>query len=163
MSKITELTELTTVEAGDLLPVVDVSDTTASANGTTKKGTITSLAASLGTSAPGTKVYRARLTQAGTAEPVATVLVNTLGETPTYGYVSTGKYTLNIVAPLFVEAKTFRATSGPVDDSEEVYVAASRVASTTQMTLYVQRVTNGSSTDSRDGDMVWAIFIQIQP
>lgn len=35
--KITELTALTTLATGDLFPVVDISDTTDSANGTTKK------------------------------------------------------------------------------------------------------------------------------
>lgn len=46
MSKITELTALTTPATGDLLPIVDISDTTDSVNGTTKKITLASLKAS---------------------------------------------------------------------------------------------------------------------
>lgn len=41
--KISELTELTTTATGDLVPIVDVSDTTDSASGTTKKITMTNL------------------------------------------------------------------------------------------------------------------------
>lgn len=48
--KITELTALTTVASGDFVPVVDVSDTTDSAAGTTKKITYTNLTTDLLTS-----------------------------------------------------------------------------------------------------------------
>ena len=41
--KIADLTELTTIATGDLLPIVDISDTTDSASGTTKKITQDSL------------------------------------------------------------------------------------------------------------------------
>ena len=57
----------------------------------------------------GTKVYKALLTQTGTSAPVATVLVNTLGGTPTFGYngiglfscTATGLLTLNKTAVSF--------------------------------------------------------------
>ncbi len=48
-SKISGLTELTTAETGDLIPVVDVSDTTDAATGTTKKITWTNIKATLKT------------------------------------------------------------------------------------------------------------------
>jgi len=44
MRKITELTAVTTIAEGDLAPVVDVSDTTQSSGGSTKKSTITHIA-----------------------------------------------------------------------------------------------------------------------
>ena len=40
-------------------------------------------------------VYTALLTQSGTSAPVATVLENTLGATPTFSYVGVGSYTIN--------------------------------------------------------------------
>jgi hypothetical protein len=46
---------------------------------------------------PTYKVYRALLTQTGTSAPVATVLENTLGATPTYARDGVGVYTLTSV------------------------------------------------------------------
>jgi hypothetical protein len=46
--KISDLTALTTPVSGDLVPIVDISDTTDAATGTTKKVTITNLAAAIG-------------------------------------------------------------------------------------------------------------------
>jgi hypothetical protein len=44
----------------------------------------------------GVKRYLALLTQSGTSSPVATVLENTLGGTPTFGYVEAGSYTATL-------------------------------------------------------------------
>jgi len=52
------------------------------------------------------KVYKALLTQTGTSAPVATVLVNTLGEVPTWAYDSLGYYKLSITGGFDV-TKTF--------------------------------------------------------
>ena len=41
----------------------------------------------------GVKVYKALLNQSGTNAPVATVLQNSLGAVPTYGYTTTGLFT----------------------------------------------------------------------
>ena len=41
------------------------------------------------------KVYTALLTQSGTTAPVATVLENTLGITPTWTYANVGQYIIN--------------------------------------------------------------------
>lgn len=55
----------------------------------------------------GRKIYRANLTQASTAAPVATVLENDFGDvTLTWGYTSTGLYTLTASLPIFTSAKT---------------------------------------------------------
>lgn len=42
------------------------------------------------------KVYKALLTQTGTNAPVATILENTLGYTPTYGYSAQGQYSITM-------------------------------------------------------------------
>lgn len=52
------------------------------------------------------QVYTALLSQTGTSAPTATVLENTLGVTPTFGYGSVGNYTITIAGE-FNEAKTF--------------------------------------------------------
>lgn len=52
------------------------------------------------------KVYRALLTQNGTADPVATVLENTLGGTVVWGRSAEGIYTATL-AGAFTENKTF--------------------------------------------------------
>ena len=52
------------------------------------------------------KVYIATLTQTGTNAPIATVLENTLGEVPTWSYVSAGTYRLNTIGDVFVDGKT---------------------------------------------------------
>lgn len=61
------------------------------------------------------KVYRALLTQAGVAAPVATVLENSLGGTPVWSYSGAGQYTMTL-AGAFPSGKTFlniRATGDP--------------------------------------------------
>lgn len=52
------------------------------------------------------KVYRATLTQASTAAPVATVGQNTLGQTVTPARTSTGLYTLTAGGAVFTANKT---------------------------------------------------------
>ena len=52
------------------------------------------------------KVYTALLTQSGTNAPVATVLQNTLGSTPTYSYGAVGRYYINCT-DCFIENKTW--------------------------------------------------------
>lgn len=55
----------------------------------------------------GIKVYRALLTQSGTDAPVATVLENTLGFTPTWTYNEAGIYSLQMADTVaFPVAKT---------------------------------------------------------
>ncbi len=58
-------------------------------------------------------VYRALLTQDGTAAPVATVLENTLGAVPVWTYSGVGWYTATL-AGAFPLAYTF-VTAGQVD------------------------------------------------
>ena len=54
----------------------------------------------------GGKVYKALLSQSGVSAPTATVLVNTLGVTPTFSYVGVGDYRLIVTGNIFVQAKT---------------------------------------------------------
>lgn len=103
--KISEMTALTVTPAsGDLIPIVDVSDTTQAASGTTKK-----IAASvLGLDV---KRYVALLTQSGTDAPVATVLENSLGGTVVWAYVSAGIYTATL-ASAYAANKTIVSPNG---------------------------------------------------
>jgi hypothetical protein len=93
---ITDLTALTAVEVTDTtkksIPVADED----SPNDEAKKMTLSELSNIL-TYGYGVKVYEALLTQTGTNAPVATVLKNTLGGTPTWGYSSAGRYTLTLL------------------------------------------------------------------
>jgi hypothetical protein len=77
-----------------------------------------------GGSAPTYKVYTALLSQSGTDAPVATVLENTLGVTPTYGYSSAGDYTL-ISAGFFTEDKKY-LFQGQVNNFDDLVVSLER-------------------------------------
>lgn len=62
----------------------------------------------------GTRVYRALLTQTGTAAPVATVLENTLGGTPAFAaYADPGVYSL-VGTGLFPSGKTAVTIGSPL-------------------------------------------------
>lgn len=71
----------------------------------------------------GYRKYTAKLTQSGTNAPVATVLENTLGFTPTWEYVGVGKY--RITHPDFVTEKTALLINGPlvgiIIDEDEIF------------------------------------------
>jgi len=54
---------------------------------------------------PGYKIYVANITQSGTADPVATVLENTLGVTPTWARLGRGQYTVTATG-IWVTNKT---------------------------------------------------------
>jgi hypothetical protein len=78
----------------------------------------------------GYKVYAALLTQTGTSDPSATVLTNTLGEVPTYAYVSAGRYELNITGTLFLQNKTavwFGASRNSSGVVEMLYDGSSKI------------------------------------
>lgn len=62
----------------------------------------------------GVKVYRALLTQTGTDAPTATVLENSLGGTPTYGYVDPGTYTVTLTGAFTANKTAF--LMGPISD-----------------------------------------------
>jgi hypothetical protein len=57
------------------------------------------------------KIYRALISQSGTAAPTATVLENTLGVTPTFSRVGAGNYTLTATGVL-TSGKMFASTQG---------------------------------------------------
>lgn len=66
---------------------------------------------------PPYKVYRALLTQTGTNPPVATILENTLGQIPTYGYVNIGRYTLSVTGNILTDNKTAVSFGSNIDIS----------------------------------------------
>lgn len=95
-------------------------------------------------------VYRALLTQTGTDAPTAVVLENTLGEVPTYNYVNTGIYDIQVASPIFVLGKTFIRYSvglpSSSDLSSDPYSYAYAHENTNQILFSVLR--NSSFTDS---------------
>ena len=66
-------------------------------NNRTEHNTVESLVSYVNTSNNVPKVYKALLTQTGTTAPVATVLVNTLSDTPVWSYNGAGDYRLTLV------------------------------------------------------------------
>ena len=86
-TKITALTELTdtNIAIGDLIPIVDISDTSQAASGTTKKVTITSLATAVASAFSGDSPTFVNLTTTGTTtlgdSGDATTVNGTLGVT----------------------------------------------------------------------------------
>jgi hypothetical protein len=83
--KITDLTPLATAASDDLLYIVDVSDLTQSPEGTSKSIEVGAIARPY-------KVYSALMRQSGTDNPIAEVLENTLGFTPTWIRDAAGEY-----------------------------------------------------------------------
>lgn len=67
------------------------------------------------------KVYKALLTQTGTAAPVATVLVNTLGGTVVWTRDLAGNYTATLVAAWVINKTFIPATSGTVPGGAYTY------------------------------------------
>jgi len=63
----------------------------------------------------GYKVYTAIMNQGGINPPNATVLENTLGEIPTFGYDDVGQFTINSALSLFNSEKTVVEFSMPND------------------------------------------------
>jgi hypothetical protein len=93
-TKISSLTALTgaNTASGDLIPIVDVSDTTQASTGTTKSITRDELRSAMGVP----REYVALIEQSGTAAPTATILRNTLGGVPVWGRTDVGQYTLTL-------------------------------------------------------------------
>jgi len=92
----------------------------------------------------GVKVYRALLTQTGTDNPVATVLENTLGDIPTFGYNQTGSFTIS--SSDMATGKTFifiGGKTGTVEDPINIY----NIAATLQDTGTATIVTGVTSSD----------------
>ncbi len=89
--KISALPAAGAITGAELVPIVQGGITSKSTVDGIKNGAI--------------KVYRALVTQAGTAAPTATVLENTLGGTPVWTRSSAGTY-LCTLAGIFLQLKT---------------------------------------------------------
>lgn len=86
-SKVSDLTNKPTLDGTELVMIVD----DPSGTPTSKRTTAQAIAAW-----GGVKEYIATLSQSGTAAPVANVLKNTLGGTPTFARTSAGSYTMTL-------------------------------------------------------------------
>lgn len=82
----------------------------------------------------GIKVYRATITQTGTAAPVATVLENSLGATPTWARTGVGTYTVSTSA-LFTSAKTATTFTQSTSSSGGFHLGTVEWATTSQIIL----------------------------
>ena len=79
---------------------------------TTRNFSVASIAAFANSYSLGYTVYTALITQTGTADPVATVLQNTTGQTLVYGRTSGGEYTITASSSLFTANKTIVFLNG---------------------------------------------------
>ena len=70
------------------------------------------------------KVYTALLTQSGTDAPVATVLENTLGVTPTFIYDEVGNYKIALNGG-FTEEKTWQVIQSDAPTAKIIYADGS--------------------------------------
>lgn len=130
-AKITELSALTTPATGDILPIVDVSDTTDAATGTTKKITLANLKASGADVDTGTEdvkfttpksladagVYQAggtdvAITDGGTGQSTATAAFDALAPTTTQGDIIYHNGTDNVRLAKGTAGQTIKMNSG---------------------------------------------------
>ena len=88
--KISELDPVTAVNDADLIPVVQ--------SGVTMQATREQLR--------GYKIYVASISQVGTNAPTAVILENSLGEDPTFTYITAKNYGLIVQTSLFINGKT---------------------------------------------------------
>lgn len=102
-------------------------------------------------------IYKALLTQSGTSAPTATVLENTLGGTVTFGYISTGVYTVNCTS-CFASNKTFVLMNSGVNGA---YVNGINLSTTSQFFINTTSNTTGSAADS--GNNATAFEIRVYP
>ena len=98
---------------------------------------------------PSYKVYTALLTQSGTNAPVDIVLQNTLGVTVTYGYTSTGTYSLEL-STAYVYDKVGIFIS-PVGNSNDYSVSSTIGIQYNGTTGYVLRTFDNTGTLSNKG------------
>lgn len=107
-------------------------------------------------------VYTARVSQSGTDAPVATILENTLGETPTWTYEATGIYHINVTSSLFNTSKiaVFIGANDPSeDDFSDNVVINSKILSDT----VIRFIALYALGDPRDGVFNLALEIRVYP
>lgn len=105
------------------------------------------------------KVYRALLTQGGTAAPVATVLENTLGATITWGYVGVGEYSFIISAGTFPALKTAIKLGSNLVTADTAPLLYTYRTSTTRFDLYSRDAASGSPQDLQLEDTLIEILV----
>jgi hypothetical protein len=146
--KITDLGSLSTPNVDDVLYIVDISDTTESPQGTSKKtkvqflldlsSNVQSVSGELvdDTDPLNPTVQRpyltwvGKLTQTGTADPTAVVLENTLGVTLTYDRDSTGTYSFVSPSSLFDQSTTLVLSTAGTSTYNDCFVVITAITST---------------------------------
>jgi hypothetical protein len=121
------------------------------------------LAAALALKADAVPTYIANISQAGTSAPtVDSVIINTAGITPTYGYAATGTYTLTSVGSFIsgkVVSQLLNANDGDTSSFGAIGIAIR--ADNDTINLLVVSLTSGLSVD---GSLTQSqLVIQIYP
>jgi hypothetical protein len=95
------------------------------------------------------KVYRALLTQTGTTAPVATILENTLGFTPVYGYTDVGQYTLTQLGGFPLDKTIIDCSRGYSNFFGGIVLSEQKmsVVAFDADTIYISTVVGTSATD----------------
>lgn len=111
------------------------------------------------------KVYKATLTQTSTNPPVATVQENGLGQTMTWGYGSTGAYTVTAGAAAFTANKTRIFIGDVLTPTGEIVWALAARTSTTVITITTNTGSfSGTSVGVADDILAeTAITIEVYP
>lgn len=100
-------------------------------------------------------IYKAKVSQAGTADPTATIIYNTLGEVPTYARQGTGEYELGIVAALFTAKTIVNIT---LLENANTFSTKVEMTANNKVTLYTYTT---EVVDDLDGDLF--VSIEIYP
>lgn len=111
------------------------------------------------------KVYKATLTQTSTNPPVATVQENGLGQTMTWGYGSTGAYTVTAGAAAFTANKTQVFIGNVLTPTGEITWAVAARTSTTVITITTNTGSFSGTSASAANDILaeTAITIEVYP
>ena len=125
--KITDLTPLATAVSGDLLYIVDISDTTESPQGTSKQIEVGDILALIPVPY---LTWVGKLTQTGSADPTGVVFENTLGVTLTYGRNTTGEFTFTSPSSLFSQSTTLVLATAGTSTSNDCFVVINGITST---------------------------------
>jgi hypothetical protein len=144
--KVTDLQELTTPDGVDLIYIVDVSDTTESPQGTSKKtklnlvlDLVSAVQTVTGELVDNTDPFNpivtrpylnwvGKLSQTGTADPTAVVVFeNTLGVTLTYDRDGTGTYSFVSPSSLFDQANTLVLVTAGTSTYNDCFVVITNI------------------------------------
>lgn len=107
------------------------------------------------------KVYTALLTQSATSAPVATILQNTLGQIPTYGYTGKGKYSVAVTGSALTLNKTSIEFGSNINPANTGTIVAPTI-NTTSLTTSGFSINTTDSTGSTINEVLLITKIEIR-